>query len=89
MTAIVEADRRVAINGEVKHIYITTDANCATGHTIDFGSDSAGGDFKKILGTYICEDTGEVKVLTFVQSTGICTAGTLNTGVHEIHVWGI
>ncbi len=90
MTAVVEANRYQMIVGDIKTIVIVTDSAAATGHTVDTGMDSAGGDFKTILGTTLQNTTGtNVSSCTWSNTTGIITLPTISTGVHKLTVWGV
>ena len=89
MTAVVESARYLSIVGDLKIITIQSSAACATGHTIDLGTDSAGGAINTILNTIVQDDAGADKDCTWDPDTGIITMGTLSTGIHNITVIGI
>lgn len=92
MTDVVETFRKVAYVGDLKIVVIKTDANAATGHTIDFGTDTAhgaGSVFKEILFSKLQNTTGtDVASATWNNSTGILTLPSISTGVHKITVIG-
>ena len=91
MTAVVETFRKIAVAGDIKIITIQTNASAATGHTIDFGSDSTTGGvvMEQILNTYIQDDQGtNIANCAFVPSTGIITLPTISTGIHNVTIFG-
>jgi hypothetical protein len=92
MTAVVETFRKRAVMGDLKLVVIKTDANCATGHTVDMNSDVADGramEFAEILGAFLQNETGtDVASPTYVVATGIITMPSISTGIHKLTVWG-
>jgi hypothetical protein len=91
MVAVIETFRKTAVAGDLKIITIQSSAAAATGHTIDFLSDTADGRtvvFTEILNTLVQDDAGADKTATFVPATGILTLGTITTGIHNITVIG-
>ena len=89
MTVVVETFRRVLVAGDLKVIVIQTSSAAATGHTIDLGTDTAGGAINTILNTLLQDDAGADKTATWSPTTGIITLGTITTGIHNITVVGI
>jgi hypothetical protein len=91
MTAVVETFRKLAVVGDLKFIVIQSDANAASGHTIDLNSDVADGRgqaMKTILNTLLQDDAGADKTCTWDPATGIITLGTITTGIHNITIMG-
>ena len=83
MTAIVPTSTTQSLpNPGVKRVIIRTDSAAATGHTYD-----ATDVFTDIWATYLCDDTGAVKIATW--STLTVTLGTISTGVHTLIIEGI
>jgi hypothetical protein len=78
--------RQIAPNAGIKVVVIRTDANAATGYTID-ASTAANGGFADVYATYCCDDLGAVKVATF--SALAITLGTISTGIHTVIIWGV
>jgi hypothetical protein len=90
MTAVVETFRKVAVVGDLKIIVIQSDANCATGHTIDLNTDVTDGRgqvVKEILNTVLQDDAGADVACTWAPSTGIITIGTVSTGIHNLTIF--
>lgn len=91
MVAIVETFRKISVTNSIKMIAIQTSAAAATGHTVDFASDAAGGKgvvLTQILNTLLQDDVGADKAGTFDPATGIYTVGTITTGIHNLLVFG-
>jgi len=91
MTAVVETFRKIAVVGDLKFLVIQTDANAATGHTIDLNSDVADGKglvMTQILNTLLQDDAGADKTCTWDPATGIITLGTITTGIHNLTIVG-
>jgi hypothetical protein len=88
MTAVVETFRKVVSVGDLKFIAIQTSAAAASGHTIDLGTDTAGGEVNEILLTLLQDDAGADKTATWAPATGIITLGTITTGIHNILIVG-
>jgi len=92
MTAVVETFRKIGFMGDLKIITIQTSSAAATGHTIDLGSDAAGGKgvvMTEILNTYLQDDAGtNIADLAFDPATGIITMPSVTTGIHNITVIG-
>jgi hypothetical protein len=92
MTDVVETFRKMAVVGDLKIVVIKTDANAATGHTIDLNMDVADGRgcaFKEILSTYLQNETGtNVASCTYSVSTGIVTLPSISTGIHKVTIVG-
>ncbi len=90
MTSVVEAFRKVSVEGDVKLILIQTNSACDTGHTLDLGSDTfAGAGITTIHNILIQDDAGADEETTFDPDTGIITMGTLAaTGIHNMTVIG-
>ena len=91
MTAIVETFRKIAVAGDLKIITIQTDADAATGHTIDLATDAAdakGVVMSEILNTLLQDDAGADKTGTFDPATGIYTMGTITIGIHNLTIVG-
>jgi len=91
MTAVVETFRKLAVVGDLKFIVIQSNANCASGHTIDLNTDvddGRGQAIKEILLTLVQDDAGADKTSTWDPATGIITMGTISTGIHNIMVLG-
>lgn len=88
MTAVTlgEAARQVTPNAGAKSVVLRTDANAATGYTID-ASAAANGGFYKIYRVYVCDDTGVVKTATWSGTT--ITLGTISTGIHTVEILGV
>lgn len=92
MTAVTETFRKIGFMGDLKIITIQTDANAATGFTIDLASDATnakGVVMSTILNTLIQDDAGADKSSTWDPDTGIITLGTISTGIHNITIIGI
>ena len=92
MTAVVETFRKSSISGDLKIISIQTDANAATGHTIDLMSDATDGKgvvMTEILNTILQDDQGtNVADCGFDPATGIITLPTITTGIHNLTIIG-
>ena len=91
MASVVETFRKIGASGELKIITIQTDANAATGDTIDLKSDAVDGKgvvMTQVLNTILQDDAGADKTATFAPSTGIITLGTIATGTHNITIIG-
>ena len=91
MVAVVETFRKQSVSGGIKIFVIQTDANAATGHTIDLNSDIADGKGLKmtqILNTLVQDDAGADKTSTWDTATGIITLGTITTRIHNITIIG-
>lgn len=88
MTAVTlgETARQVTPNAGLKIVCLRTDANCATGYTID-ASTAANGLFSKIYSVYINDDAGAVKIASW--SSLVITLGTLSTGIHTVIIHGV
>ena len=91
MVAIVESERRVLMNGDIKIIMIQTTAACDSSHTLDLGSDAANGTgvvIEEIYNTLIQDDLGADVESRFDPDTGIITMSTITTGIHNLLVVG-
>jgi hypothetical protein len=87
MTAVTVSEmRQVAPNAGAKKVILRTDANCATGYTVD-ASTAANGAFTELWSCYICDNTGAVKIATWSSLT--VTVGTISTGIHTIILEGV
>ena len=90
MTAVVETFRKTAVIGDLKLIVIQSDANAATGHTIDLNTDVADGRgqaVKEILNTLAQDDAGADVTCTWDPATGIITLGSITTGIHNLTIF--
>jgi len=91
MTDVVETFRKIAYVGDIKIITIQTDAACDSGHLLDMHSDATTGGvvMEKVLNVLIQDDAGADEEVTWVESTGVITMGTLAaTGIHNITIFG-
>jgi len=92
MTEVVETSRRIGFCGDLKIISIQSNADCASGHTINLNSDATDGrglSMSKVLNTIAQDDAGLIEEATFDQATGIVTMGTLTaTGIHNVLIIG-
>jgi len=89
MTAVIETFRKEVIIGDIKVLLIQSSAVCATGHTIDLGSDTfAGAAITEICLTLLQDDAGADKDSSWDPDTGIITLGTIVTGIHNIAIIG-
>lgn len=90
MTAVTETFRKVAVVGDLKLISIQTDANAATGYTIDLNSDVANGRgqvVQEVLNTVLQDDEGtDVANCAFDPDTGIITLPSISTGIHNLFI---
>ena len=92
MTAITLSDItfRKGHGGDLKWMVLQLPAATDSGHTIDLGSDSAGGFINTILNTVIQDDAGQDEEATWDPATGIITLGTMTaSGIHNLLVVGI
>ena len=93
MTAVVESKRLTGFDGDLKIIAIITDANCASGHTIDCNLDGTANVEKlfstAIVSTSLQNTTGtNVADCTWDNTTGVITIPTISTGVHKVIIRG-
>ena len=87
MTAVTATSvTQEAPNCGIKRVLIRTDANAATGYTID-ASTAANGGFAKLYSVYVNDDTGAVKIATW--SSLVVTLGTISTGIHTVILEGV